>query len=262
MESKYLEYKGIQLHYTDEGKGRALIFLHGFLENLLMWNHLKVDLIKKYRVICLDLPGHGKTPCLSYVHSMNEMAETAKAILNHLKLRRYVVFGHSMGGYVALAMAEKYQNNIIGVGLINSTPADDSKEKKQNRDRAVAAVKQHKKSFISSSIKQLFWEENHQRLKIEIVHAVNEAHKTSVQGIIAALEGMKIRRDLTDVFLNHVSLNLLVKGKFDTVIDHKHLNTICASKQVSCHELEGGHMSHLENIEELTYIINHYVEKL
>ncbi|TPV34803.1 alpha/beta hydrolase [Paucihalobacter ruber] len=262
MESKYLEYKGIQLHYTDEGKGRTLVFLHGFLENLQMWNCIKVDLIKKYRVVCVDLPGHGKTPCLSYLHTMSDMADTVKAILNNLKLRRYVVFGHSMGGYVALFFAEKYRQNVIGIGLINSTPAADSDEKKRNRERAIVAVKQHKKSFISASIKQLFWEDNHLKLKNVIAQTIHEAHKTSVQGIIAALEGMKIRPDLTEVFLSNATHNLLVKGKFDNVIDHKHLNKICENKLLSCYELKGGHMSYLENNEELSYIIKHYVEKL
>jgi pimeloyl-ACP methyl ester carboxylesterase len=262
MESKYVEYKGIQLHYTDEGRGRALVFLHGFLENLQMWNRLKVDLIKKYRVVCIDLLGHGQTPCLSYVHTMSDMAESVKAVLNHLKLRRYIIFGHSMGGYVALSFAEKYQNNVIGIALINSTPASDSNEKKQNRERAIAAVKQHKKSFISASIKQLFWEDNHIKLKNEITLAINEAHKTGLQGIIAALEGMKIRSDLTEVFLLNANQNLLVKGKFDSVVDHKHLNKICENKQLSCYELEGGHMSLFENYKELSYIIKHYIEKL
>jgi len=260
--SKYIKYKGIELHYKDEGNGRALVFLHGFLENLQMWNRLKADLIKKYRVVCIDLPGHGQTPCLSYVHTMGDMAESVKAVLNYLKMRRYIIFGHSMGGYVALSFAKKYQKNVIGIGLINSTPAADSKEKKLNRERAITAVKQHKKSFISASIKQLFWEAKHQELKHEIALTINEAHKTSVQGIIAALEGMKIRPDLTEVFLNNEKQNLLVKGKFDTVIDHKHLNKFYQNKWLSCYELEGGHMSILENYTELSYIINHYIEKL
>jgi pimeloyl-ACP methyl ester carboxylesterase len=262
LESKYLEYKGIQLHYTDDGKGRALIFLHGFLENLNMWNHLKMEFIKNYRVICVDLPGHGQTPCLSYVHSMSDMAESVKAVLNHLKLRRYVIFGHSMGGYVALALAEVYQKNVIGVALINSTPAADSDEKKQNRERAIAAVKQHKKGFISTSIKQLFWEENHQKLSSEIDNTIAEARKTNVQGIIAALEGMKIRSDLTSLFLNTAERNLLVTGKFDTVIDLEYLDKICENRLLSCYKLNGGHMSYLENYEELSYIIKHYIEKL
>jgi pimeloyl-ACP methyl ester carboxylesterase len=190
------------------------------------------------------------------------MAESVKAVLNHLKLRRYVIFGHSMGGYVALALAEVYQKNVIGVALINSTPAADSDEKKQNRERAIAAVKQHKKGFISTSIKQLFWEENHQKLSSEIDNTIAEARKTNVQGIIAALEGMKIRSDLTSLFLNTAERNLLVTGKFDTVIDLEYLDKICENRLLSCYKLNGGHMSYLENYEELSYIIKHYIEKL
>lgn len=262
LNSKFLKYKGIQLHYTDDGNGRALVFLHGFLENLNMWNQLKMEFIKNYRVICIDLLGHGQTPCLSYVHSMSDMAESVKAILNQLRLRRYIIFGHSMGGYVALSLAEVYQKNVIGVALINSTPASDSDEKKQNRERAIAAVKQHKKSFISSSIKQLFWKENHQKLRTEIDNTIAEARKTSLQGIIAALEGMKIRRDLTTLFLNTANHNLLVSGKFDPVIDLQSIDRMCENQLLTCYKLNGGHMSYLENNEELSYILKRYVEKL
>ena len=167
-----------------------------------------------------------------------------------------------MGGYVALSLAEVYQKNVIGIALINSTPAADSDEKKQNRERAIAAVKQHKKSFISSSIKQLFWEENHQKLSTEIDNTIAEARKTSVQGIIAALEGMKIRSDLTSLFLSCSSKNLLVIGKYDGVIDLQYLDNLCKNQLLTCVKLEGGHMSHLENFEDLSYTLRRYIEKL
>mgnify|MGYP005864509139 CR=1 FL=1 len=98
MESKFVPYKGIAIHYKDKGKGRALIFLHGFLENLDMWETVISQIKPSYRIITIDLLGHGKTPSLSYVHTMTDMSEAVKAVLNHLKLRRYEVFGHSMGG--------------------------------------------------------------------------------------------------------------------------------------------------------------------
>lgn len=262
MDSKFVPYKGIPIHYKDKGTGRALVFLHGFLEHLDMWETVTARIKPSFRIITVDLLGHGKTPCLSYVHTMSDMAEAVKAVLNHLKLRRYVVFGHSMGGYVSLALAEKYPKNVIALGLINSTSAADSKEKQTNRNRAIVAVKKHRKTFIADAIKQLFWAENHIALEKKIQEVQGEALKTNVQGIVAALEGMKIRKDLRHVIVNRNITTLIVTGKFDTVIDQNYLLKLKPYLNIEFHALKGGHMSHVENNSELSYIINTFIEKL
>lgn len=262
MISEFIKYKGISIHYTESGKGRALVFLHGFLENLEMWETLTSTIKPSYRIICIDLLGHGRTDSLAYVHTMDDMAEAAKAVLDHLKLRRYVIFGHSMGGYVSLALANKFPKSIIGLGLLNSTTSADSEEKKQNRTRAIAAVKKHRKSFIAESIKQLFWNKNHKKLAIAINNIQNQALKTSIQGIIAALEGMKVRSDLKHVIANSKIKILVATGTYDTVIDQEYLSQLKPYFNIEFHELKGGHMSHVENFTDLSYIINSFIEKL
>ena len=141
--SEFISYKNAGIHYSDSGEGNVIVLLHGFLENLNIWNKLADELKKTHRVIRIDLLGHGKTECLGYIHTMEEMAEAVKAVLDYLKTERYVIIGHSMGGYVALAFAEKYHNNIVGLCLANSTSKPDSDERKRNRNRAIAAVKQN-----------------------------------------------------------------------------------------------------------------------
>ena len=76
-----LNFKGTDIFYEDAGKGSAVVLLHGFLENVTIWNSLKEELLSRYRVITIDLLGHGKTGCLGYVHTMEMMAETVKAVL-------------------------------------------------------------------------------------------------------------------------------------------------------------------------------------
>ncbi len=80
-----LQHKGIDIFYTDEGKGSSIVLLHGFLENTSMWNAFIPKLTKKNRVICIDLLGHGKTGCTGYIHTMEQMAEAVQAVLQHLK---------------------------------------------------------------------------------------------------------------------------------------------------------------------------------
>ena len=132
-----LNFKGTDIFYEDAGKGSAVVLLHGFLENVTIWNSLKEELLSRYRVITIDLLGHGKTGCLGYVHTMEMMAETVKAVLDELMVRRVSLIGHSMGGYVALAFAEAHPDDVKALVLVNSTTSADSEVKKKNRDRAV-----------------------------------------------------------------------------------------------------------------------------
>ncbi|MGB0892059.1 MAG: alpha/beta fold hydrolase, partial [Flavobacteriaceae bacterium] len=136
-----LEYKGANIFYTDQGKGTAIVLLHGFLENSTMWNNFVANVSKNHRVICIDLLGHGKTECLGYVHTMEDMSDAVEAVLNHLKIRRSIFIGHSMGGYVALAFAEHFPDNVKGLCLLNSTTRTDSEERKKLRSRAILAAK-------------------------------------------------------------------------------------------------------------------------
>ena len=117
---KTITYKNTKISFTDEGKGTAVVLLHGFLENKTMWKAFVPELSKKYRVITVDLLGHGETECLGYVHAMEDQADMLFALLLHLKIRKVVLVGHSMGGYVALAFAELYPDYMKGLFLLNS----------------------------------------------------------------------------------------------------------------------------------------------
>ncbi len=257
-----LKYKHINVHYTDKGKGTAIVLLHGFLENSSMWKPFISKFAKKNRVVTIDLLGHGKTECLGYVHTMEEMAEAVKAVLAKLRLRRVMLIGHSMGGYVALAFAEKYSKNIKGLCLMNSTATADSKEKKINRDRAIEAVKQNHKSFIRISISNLFRPKNRPIFTDEINKVKDEALKIPLQGIIAALEGMKIRKDRTKILKSSYFKKMIIIGKHDPVLDQDSLIEQTKNTDVKIVEFLDGHMSHIENMKEFSDNIMHFIENI
>src|SRR5690606_19202303 len=106
------------------------------------------ELSTQRRVICIDLPGHGNTGNFGNIHTMELMAEVVNAVLEHLNIYGVSLVGHSMGGYVSLAFAEKYPEKVTGLVLLNSTPEADSKERKINRDRAVDLVLKNKDAYI------------------------------------------------------------------------------------------------------------------
>jgi pimeloyl-ACP methyl ester carboxylesterase len=244
------QYKNLNVHYTETGSGRALVLLHGFLENLSMWDNYVSALSKRYRVVCIDLLGHGKSDCHGYVHTMEDMAEGVKAVLRHLNLRRYLMIGHSMGGYVALAYGDLYPDNLIGIGLFFSTPKDDNPERKELRLRAMDAAKAHPKTYVKSSIENLFWEESLTRYKAEVAMVITEALKTSTQGIVAALAGMRERPDREALMHFGPYKFLVVNGKRDAVLPIEQMQEVMAAPNVT-HQLitENGHMGHIEDAE-------------
>lgn len=247
----YIFHKNTKVYFSEAGKGKAVVLLHGFLENSTMWNSISLELSKKYRVICIDLLGHGKSETHGYIHSMEDQAKMVKSVLNHLKLRKYILIGHSMGGYVGLAFSKIFPENIKGLCLMNSTAMADSAEKKINRDRAINAVKQNHKTFVRIAIPMLFSEKNRVLFPTEIKEVTNEALKISPQGIIAALEGMKIREDNTSLLKEAKFPIQLIIGKQDPALDYNSLIAQSKNTKVKIVEFPDGHMSHIENKNDL-----------
>ncbi len=245
------QFRSAYFSYTDQCSGIAVVFLHGFLENQWMWTNLIEGLPKKYRTITIDLPGHGESDNLGYVHTMEEMAEVVKALLDELRLRKYFLVGHSMGGYVALALAEKFPDNIRGLVLQNSTTRADSETKKRDRDRAIVLVKQNPQSFVRQSIPHLFRPKNRTAFREQVSRAEKEALKTSPQGIVAALEGMKARPD-REVLLHFSPYPVLfIAAKHDPILPFETLEPQLQAEKVTPCVVENGHMSHIEDQDKL-----------
>lgn len=256
----FVSYKNTQIHFTDTGKGTAVVLLHGFLENSTMWNSTVAEFSKRYRVIAIDLLGHGLTENLGYVHTMEQMAEAVQEVLNHQKIRKSFLIGHSMGGYVALAFAEFFPDNVKGLCLLNSTSRADAPERQKMRERAIAVVKENHSSFIRSSIPMLFRSKNRKLYREEINEVKREALKMSKQGIIAALEGMKIRSD-REVLLHFGPYpKLMILGEKDPVLKKEVLLNQVENTNTTVVCLSEGHMSHIENKQEMLVAIGDFLK--
>ena len=252
---KNILYKNTKISFTDSGEGTAIVLLHGFLENKTMWQEY-VDLFtEKYRVITIDLLGHGESDSLGYVHSMEDNASAVQEVLNHLEISESIVVGHSMGGYVGLAFVELFPENIQKLVLLNSSSKEDSAEKKLNRTRAIEAVKKNYVTFVSMSIANLFSEENRTKLVAEIEKVKVQALKTPLQGIVAALEGMKTRKDREAILKQNAFPTLLILGKKDAVLNYQDNLAQIKNTTAELVSFDDGHMSHIENKEELKMVL-------
>lgn len=256
-----LDYKNSKINYTVKGKGESVVLLHGFLETIEMWADLLPVLSQTHQVICIDLLGHGKTECLGYVHTMEDMAEAVFSVLKHLKIESAVFIGHSMGSYVALALAEMKPKLFKGLCLMNSTFEADDKDRKLIRTRANKMAQTNYNTLVQLSFSNLFAPESKEKFKTEYNSALQIALQTPVQGYIAAQEGMKLRPNRFDVFKNIKGKKLIIIGKKDSLINGDNLINKIKNTSINYVEFSEGHMSHIENKSELTYNIKRFVEK-
>ena len=261
-DQKITTIKNGVVSYTDTGKGTALVFLHGFLENKTMWNVLVPQLAGKYRVITIDLLGHGHTDPQGYVHTMEDNADLVHTVLSELRLRKVILVGHSMGGYVALAFAELYPEMVKAIVLLNSTAKADNAERKKNRDRAINAVKENYANFVRMSVVNLFSESNRARLKDEIEQVKEQALRTPLQGVIASLEGMKIRKDREKIMHDGEFPFLLILGEKDEVLPIKDTAKLAEHPTTTLVTFPDGHMSTVENREEIGDVLLEFLKSV
>lgn len=260
---KTTTYKNEKVTFLEKGKGKAVVLLHGFLGSHKIWEQTINDLSKSYRVIAIDLPGHGHTDCVGYAHSMDLMAKCVKSVLDSLKLKRYVIVGHSMGGYVGLAFADLFPDSLRGLCLYHSTGYADSTEKKKDRLRAINAVKANRGIYTKATIRNLFATKNLKYLKEEISFATAIAKETSKKGIIAALHGMR-DRPRRDIILGLVKYPIMmVIGEHDNVLHYEQLleqAELIKNKTVLYLEHDG-HFGFLESPKESNKALRKFLRK-
>jgi pimeloyl-ACP methyl ester carboxylesterase len=255
-----ITFKNAQIAFSDIGKGNAVVLIHGFLENSTMWKTIIPELSKKNRIITIDLLGHGKSDCLGYAHSMELFAQTLEAVLKHLRIRKVLLVGHSLGGYVALAFANKNPLKVKGLCLLNSTSNEDTEARKNLRTRANRMVQSNFESMVKISISNLFHQENLALYKKEIEQVKTEALQTSLQGYIAAQEGMKLRPNSNAVLKNSHFKKLLIIGEKDPVLPVEASLDEAQKTNSEFVLFSGGHMSAIENKTELIAVLNEFMK--
>lgn len=214
-----VKLKDADLHYRDEGNGDAVVLLHGYLESMDIWGSFKVELTRYYRVITIDLPGHGKSETVCEKHTMEVMADAVEVVLNHLGIGLAVIIGHSMGGYVTLAFAEIFPEKTAGFVLFHSHGFPDSDEKKANRNREIELVESGKKmQILKINIPRSFANENLKRFSKEVKRSGEIALSTTENGIVCALKGMKTRPDRRKVIMQSAVPVLIIAGRKDNYI--------------------------------------------
>ena len=259
-------YKKKKIKYRFHGKdhSKTIVLLHGFTESMKIWKYTEKVLSKDFKVISMDLPGHGKSEMIEPIHTMSLMAEVVNKLLIHLGVKRCLMVGHSMGGYVALSFAEKFSSKLRGLVLYHSHAEKDTPEGKLNRNRTIQIVESDHRNFIHQFIPDLFAPENVEYFQKEIHDLRHIAMKIPSESIIAALEGMKLRTDKLSVLANARYPIMFIAGKLDSRIK---VETIMEQALLSKHaELvllsNVGHMGFIEARGKTDKIIQSFAERV
>jgi pimeloyl-ACP methyl ester carboxylesterase len=217
-----IKFKTASINFTDQGTGNVIVLLHGYLETLEIWYDFAKELAKSFRVISMDIPGHGMSGKVSEIHTMDLMAEGLNTVLKNLNIDKAILVGHSMGGYVAMSFLANYKSKILGLCLFHSNPFSDNDEKKANRDREIEIINQGKLYILlNTNILKGFATDNLEYFKARVEWAKKIAANCKPEGIIALLEGLKIRPD-RQMLLKETDIPVLfILGRKDNYIDFK-----------------------------------------
>ena len=253
MVEKFIMAGDTALHICDSEKGdRTVVLLHGYLENLLVWEEFIPLIYKDVRVVVLDIPGHGISEVKGEVHTMDYLADVVAGALDALQIEKAYIVGHSMGGYVALSVCERHPNRVAGVVLLHSTPNADSEEKRKNREREISLVKSGKKELLAKSAPEAgFAVDNRRRCQPYIEDLAEMVHLTEDEGIVALLGGMIARKDQNEMLRNLPAPQLFILGRKDGYIVPEVAEAmVAAHPQAAVAWMENsGHMSFIEEPE-------------
>ncbi|MEP7284986.1 MAG: alpha/beta fold hydrolase [Chloroflexota bacterium] len=208
----------VTLHYSEQGIGTPVVLLHGFPFSSAIWQTQQQGLSNDYRVIALDLRGHGASPAPEGTYDMETMAQDVLTLLDSLDVERAAIIGHSMGGYVTLALWRLAPERFSALGLISSQASADSDEARKNRYKTAEKVFIEGSSAVAQAmLPKLF--APHTPDDETFIEQVNTLIlNTRPSGIIGTLKGMAARPDSTDL-LPHINIPVLIlTGDHDQLI--------------------------------------------
>ena len=250
-------YQNKKIFYRIFGKGKPVILLHGFGEDGEIWNNQVNHLKEKYHLIVPDLPGSGKSEMINDM-SMSGMADMVEALLSQETKMQVAMIGHSMGGYITLAFAEKYPSRLSAFGLFHSTAYADPEEKKATRKKAIRFIEEHgPKEFLQTTIPNLFGPGS----KSLVPGFLKALPNFSAAALVSYYEAMMARPDRTAVLSNVKIPILFIFGEHDTAVSISDGLKQCHLPEMSyIHILnDSGHMGMIEETDKSNRILDEFL---
>lgn len=207
---------GISLAYHDQGKGLPIVFLHAFPLNRTMWAAQEAALSSRFRIITVDLRGHGESDAPLWHYTLDQAAEDVRALLDHLAIPQALFAGLSMGGYILFAFYRKYANRVKGLVLADTKAQADTPEGKEGRvQMAQIAYKQGPSAIADLMLPKLLSPATIQS-RPELVQRVRRMIEgNQMSGIVGDLMAMAERPDSVPLLKQITCPTQIIVGDLD-----------------------------------------------
>lgn len=258
-----LSKRSIDIAYREEGQGTPVLLLHGFCGSSAYWNSVVPLLSPTCRVIAPDLPGHGLSGVPAAPYSIEDYADDLSQFLQLLGIEKAVWFGHSLGGYITLAAAERHAGRMVAFGLIHSTAYPDDDKGKENRLKSIQTVQSSGiAAFVDGLVPKLFAPEHVETMQAKIQEAKEIGYRTPPEGAVRALEAMRSRPDRTGILASAECPVLLVAGESDQIIAPEKTFTAHHDRVRQALLKRVGHMSMMEDPQQLAPVLIDFVQSM
>lgn len=252
------------IHFEEHGAGPVVVIIHGYLETSEVFSSFAQKLAGSFRVITVDLPGHGKSENTDSVLTMELMASVIAELVHYLNIKKIFLAGHSLGGYVTLAFAELFPDLLSGYCLLHSHPFADDKEKIEKRNIEIKLVGEGKKNlFIPFTISKLFATATLDEFSWAVERSRKIALAVPEETITAVLKGMMARPDRKSVLESGKVPCLWILGANDNLINceliQSKVNIPANARIVVLHN--SGHMGFIEEEDRSVSVITEFVIK-
>ncbi|MCB9851047.1 MAG: alpha/beta fold hydrolase [Phycisphaerales bacterium] len=240
----------VELAVTVRGKGRPLLFVHGFPLSRRMWDAQVDAFAATHQVIAPDLRGFGESGVNDKPQTMESYADDLADVLNALGIsQRVVLCGLSMGGYIAFAFCHKYASRLAGLVLADTRAIGDSEQAAKDRvAMAERVLAEGPMPVVEGMVGKLFGPQTYAS-KPELVESVRQMMLgSSPVGMSAAMRAMAVRRNWTGELKNMTTPALVVVGSGDVISPPAEMREI-AEGLPHCEYVElttAGHMSPME----------------
>ncbi|OGW70083.1 MAG: hypothetical protein A3A88_05480 [Nitrospirae bacterium RIFCSPLOWO2_01_FULL_62_17] len=207
---------GINLAYTDEGRGTPVVLLHAFPQNRAMWAQQVDALSKSYRIIAPDFRGFGESDAPLWHYTLDQFADDVNGLLNHLSIRQAMLVGLSMGGYIALGFYRKYRDRMKGLVLADTRAQPDTEEGRAGRFAMAQTAYTKGAGAVADIMLPKLLSPIALRTRPDLVQRVRAAiEQTQISGIAGALMAMAERPDSVPLLAQIACPTLVITGELD-----------------------------------------------
>lgn len=249
-----------RIHFTVQGEGSPVILLHGFPFNSTIWHEFAALLATSFKVYTPDLPGFGQSAALEKIFTIDDVADAMLAWITNNGIESPALLGHSLGGYVSLAIINKSPTIFSRLVLLNSTALADSDEKKASRNKVIDFIDANGvNAFTSNFLEPLFREKSNPA--ITKVREIAMAAKTDpVKGYTMAMRDRPNREYTLQTFEKPI---LFITGAHDAGISVESIERQAAiSPMISVKILrDSAHMSMFEQTSETLSLVKNFLQQ-